>query len=313
MTWGSVAAVLALAGCGAGSTSAGPDTSTSSSPVGATTPSASERDLGPDPGIDGYRTLDLCALVPAATLRAAFVQVGGAGQVKANANGPASCRYALDGKGAWAHVELAVPRDELPADVRTTDPGTNKVDATEAGLLIHDPASAFIHVLSPSGYVLRITGPGDTLDAQRLAMALGTSARERLTQAPPKLAVPDTAVSGRDLCEAVRQADVVGALGLEGDVTSSVDGRLCGLPNELYVSFYGEPGFPSTDSVAEVRMGRVTAQLRPPCELVIPLQPAPEGAGWNHDALLAQSLGHGNTDCGEFVRALTPLVAILTD
>ncbi|MFC7487294.1 hypothetical protein ACOCJ7_19815 [Knoellia sp. CPCC 206453] len=307
----SIAVVLTFAGCGAGDSSSGPSPSTSSSAAGGGTPSPSERDLGPDPGVDAYRSLDLCALAPVAAVEAAYRNEGGTGPVTASSDGPALCFFA-PGSGGGSHLEFALPRDRLPADVRMTNPGVNKVDATSAGALVYDPAIAIVHVLSASGYLVRVTGPGDTVNAQHLTLALAKVVRQSLTQAPPQLAVPETAVSGRNLCDAVRKADVMGALGLQAELQSSADGRACELSDSVWVSFHGRGGYPPDYEVSKVPIGPATAQVRRHCDMIIPIRPAPPGAGWEHDSLLASSVQPEGPDCDRFVGALAPLVELLT-
>ena len=302
--------ILVLSACGSG-----PDAAPSGATADAMTTSAAtatERELGPDPGSIAYRSLDVCALVSVATLQAAYAADGGSGSVSSKVSGPASCDYSLSDSGAWAGLQLDSPREQLPSDVRTTDVGVNKVDSDSSGVIVYDPAMTSLHVLSTSGYLLRVTGPGDSTDAQRLALALAKQVRQRLTEPPPTLALQETEVSGRDLCEAVHKTDLLASLGLQGDVESSVDGRLCVLPKQFWVGFHGQRGYPEGLPGETVRIGSVTAEIRPElCQLVIPIHGAPKNARWPYDSLLARPDPQTGPSCDRFIRSLAPLVDLL--
>ncbi|KGN32170.1 hypothetical protein N802_10655 [Knoellia sinensis KCTC 19936] len=285
----------------------------SAAPVAASAP---DRDLGPDPGADGYRTLNLCALVTPRELEPAFHKEGGTGKVIGEVGGPGACDYRHENdKGTRARMEFADPRAEMPVDVRTTDPGTNKVDSSDAGVLVHDAAVAVVHVLSKSGYIVKVTGPGDTVDAQRLTLALSKKVRERLgADAPlPRLEVPDTALSRQDICAAAKEADVMGALRVTGSVKSSVDGRVCEFPDGFWVSFSVMGNLPATTSSAgELHIAGKAAQVTSNCEILVPLRRAPKGSWWEQDSLFAGAKDESPAACDRLIRALDPLVTHLT-
>lgn len=301
--------VMAVAGC-SDSTPAVSGSSTTRTMESAST--TSMRHLGPEPGPAAYRALDLCALVPVATLRAAYVATGGTEPVELRVNGPSSCRYRLKDSRGFADLQFAAPRHKLPDDVRSTDPGVNKVDATTGGVIVYDPAVTSVYVLSSSGYLLHIAGSGDSADAQHLALALGKSARQRLEQTPPNLNLPDTAVSARDLCDVVRQANVVDALGLRGQIDSTVDGRLCELTEQFWVGFHPKQEFPPGTSASKVTNGSVTTMVHPDrCQFLIPIHAAPQGAKWGYDSLIGSGEPRTGSECERFIRALTPVVESL--
>ncbi len=309
---GATGLILLLSACGSS-----PDAVPRSATADALTSSAAtaaERDLGAEPGSVAYRSLDVCALVPAAALQQGYAGEGGSGSVSLDVLAPARCTYSLSDSGGWAVLELALPRERLPSDVRTTDAGVNKVDSGASGVIVYDPAIASLHVLSTSGYLLRVSGPGDTPDAQRLALALARQVRQRLTQPPPTLAVRESDVSGRDRCEAADQAGVVASLNLQGPLESSADGRLCVLPDQFWVGFHGERGYPKRLPAEKVRIGNVTAEVRPDlCELIIPLHAAPKQARWHYDSLLARPDPEKGPPCDRFITSLAPLVDLLAN
>lgn len=147
--------VLVLAGCGSGESPASTASASASAP-----PSAPQRPLGPDPGPAAYRALDVCALVPLATLQRAYTAAGGSGTLRGLSGGPALCSYTTQDRAASATLRLDAPRDQLPPDVITTDAGVNTVDTDPAGVIVHDPAVSSAHVLSTSGYLLLVAGSG---------------------------------------------------------------------------------------------------------------------------------------------------------
>lgn len=132
---------------------------------------------------------------------------------------------------------------------------------------------------------------------------------------PPTHTLPTTAVSDRDLCEAMARADVLGALGIRGDLVGSADGRVCSLPKQLSVAFWSERGYTVPSANPEsVQIGPATAQVRRDiCELIIPVDAAPPGAPWAYDSILARSVADGGPPCDRFIASLAPLVTLLSN
>jgi len=107
------------------------------------------------------------------------------------------------------------------------------------------------------------------------------------------------------------QADVIGALGLYGQVQTSVDGRVCDVPKQFWVAFHGSAGL-TVGSSSTVTVGSVSALVRDDrCQLTIPIAAPPKGARWEHDSLLASAEPLGSSGCDQFIKALARVVEVL--
>lgn len=276
------------------------------------------RAFGPDPGAAAYRALDLCRLVDLKQLQSAYAEAGGNGRLIRDSGGPSACDYEPDTGNAWARLSLAAARDKLPPHVRTTELGVDKIETTPEGSIIFDPALTTFFVIGRSGYLLSVTGPGNTLDAARLAKALSRLALAALAKPLPRASLPASSIATMDICEGVRAVGMAQGLGVAVPLEASVDSRICIYPDRFWVAWYPKAGYGrrfdgsgAGDGPVPVQIGPVTAQVRADiCELIVPLREAPDGAGWAHESLLARA-EPGGPPCDDFIAALEPLVARL--
>lgn len=301
---GLVALSVLVAGCT--SVSGGPAPTSPSPPATASVAASSPatRSFGPDPGSAAYRSLDVCALADPAAVQAAYTSAGGQGTVRRTHGDPTFCTVEVTENDLYAVIQLASPRSRLPADV-VTDAGVMAVDSGPGGTILTDPAKSAIYVLSTSGFNVQVEGSGDKPGGEHLTAAVATVARQRLQQ-PPRLALPPSAVSARDICAVVEQTGVAQALGVSVPLEASVDGRQCNYRGKFTVNFVGRsaddyPGEP-------VVVAGVTGKRISGCEIYLPLAPAPAGAGWPTDAIVANATG---VACDAFAQALAPLVKAL--
>ena len=305
-----VVGVLALALVGSGCTAVPTTPPATSSSRSAETTSRGLRDLGPDPGPEAYRTLDLCRVVDLPSLQAQFTASGGAGAVSLDVAGPGECYFRLAQAGAGVRLTFAPPRSLLEEDVRSTNPGTYDVEVSPTGTTLVAPFEAYSFLLSPRGYLLRADIGNDTADGRRLLRSLGPVALAGLAKALPSLSLPSTSLAAKDICAALRAAGTVQALGVSEPLHESVDGRSC-YNDQFWVAFVDWPTFgPSTYHSAVAIAGSVAEYLPSSCQLLIPLQAAPAGAAWEHESLHVGFRGTRRR-CSDVPGLLEPLVVSL--
>ena len=296
---------LALSGCSLVAKLSSPQPSTS--PVQAspapTALTATLRDLGPDPGPVRYRALDLCGLIDFQELQAAYTAEGGEA-LTFTVNGPGSCTYANAEGDERVSLGYAQPRGELPDEVRTTDIGLNREDVTPEGVLIYDPAVESVTVVSPSGYLIALSGGGTYERGRKLTLAAANAVRSALVGAPPQLSLPPGSLGARDLCADAESFGLDAALGVPGEVYPSVDARTCTVGDVGWFGFTADPD-PSPVGYQPMWIGSQYGQVRmQTCQVLIPMGPGPTGARWSRDGLYAASDLHDEASCRGFIKAL---------
>lgn len=217
-----LACCVALAtGCSSstGATTASSSVSTTRSP--SASPSAIE--LGADPGAAAYRLLDVCALVPTSTARAA-AEAASWSEPTLEPSGPARCTL-TDGTD-WVSLAIGAPRDRLPRGVAAPTSVSDDVDRSAQGTVVIDKACTSGHVVA-SGYLLDIAaGSPSTHDSCSVLKEVGGAIRSSLASGPPTYELADGSTSARDLCAALLATDLPTTLDA-GVTSATADDRGC--------------------------------------------------------------------------------------
>jgi len=238
-------AVIVLLGVLAGGCTSAPSAGEESAASTSTPAASTARDLGPDPGQEAYRALDVCALVD---FPAVLATAGdGAPDLEVLPSVPGTCT--AGGDSGSLYWKVAQPRDLLPTSVTAPSEATEDVDTTGEGEVITDKACSMAHVVS-AGYVLIVGGPSPAQAGYcSVIRGVGDALRQSLANGPatsPEAGPPATG----DLCAALKDSGLSAAL--SGDVVAqSADHRDCTVEKDdvVLVSMMRVPAGPAPENV----------------------------------------------------------------